>query len=535
MHGPPHAAIHAGFTHEDFSQQTEYKRVLGQCRVRLDPEDAFGNCKKLPASEAPHDFQRAGAAQHVNCRKALRQKLAMAAVAAEDMVLWSEGMGRARRCRLLPDGQMRRAFIAMIHPLPRTLRFEGRQHLFEPALEAHVAQHRPQSACAQSVTFCFQWRGVDMDGDFRKIQPTRAVSAGGIYVKFAGHCTLVFIFREILMDLRYCQNESTYVKSMDQMSGGAMIVCCGENLIDMIETPDTQGARRFTAHVGGSPYNCSRAVARLGHAAGYLGTLSTDSFGDQLLGTLTEDGVRHLGERASAPTTLAVVTVEDGTPDYRFYRDGTAERQITAEGLRACLPDETQAVHLGSIALVEGSDADAWQAMFQDAAQAGLFTSLDPNVRALIADANSELYRARLESMAAQAALIKLSDEDAAWWFSGLAPEAALRRLAALAPQAVLVLTQGPGEVLCRWAGGSFACPSAQPGTLADTVGAGDTLMAAMLVGLARIGTLSPSGLRSLDGDQLKHLIGDATRAAAITCSRTGCNPPTAQDLWGMP
>jgi fructokinase len=312
-----------------------------------------------------------------------------------------------------------------------------------------------------------------------------------------------------------------------------MIICGGENLMDLIELPGAQGARSFTAHVGGSPYNCSRAIARLGGVGGYLGTLSTDSFGDQLHNALMVDGALHLGQRSQAPTTLAVVTVEDGKPDYRFYRDGTAERQINLETLRADLPDTAVALHVGSIALIDGPDADAWQETFREAARAGLFTSLDPNVRALIADANRAGYVARLDAMATEACLIKLSDEDAVWWFPDLAPEEALSRLAGIAPQAVLILTQGPREVLCRWAGGNFRCHPSPPRSLIDTVGAGDTLMAAILVGLARMGALSPAGLGNLGADQLQTLVADATRAAAITCSRTGCNPPTAQELWG--
>lgn len=312
-----------------------------------------------------------------------------------------------------------------------------------------------------------------------------------------------------------------------------MIVCGGENLIDVIEQPGGGVPRSFTAHVGGSPYNCSRAIARLGGVVGYLGALSTDSFGVQLLAALEADGVTHLGPRSAAPTTLAMVTLEAGLPDYRFYREGTAERQITLDTLRAELAKGATALHLGSIALVEGADADAWRDAFVGAAAVGLFTSLDPNVRNLIAEPNRAGYTARLEAMAAQARLIKLSDEDAGWWFPHLTAEAALLALHALAPQAVVILTQGPAEVLCRWRGGQFSAPPPKPEVLVDTVGAGDTLMAATLVGMARRGALSPAGLDALGEAELRAILSDATRAAAITCSRTGCNPPTARELWG--
>ena len=309
-----------------------------------------------------------------------------------------------------------------------------------------------------------------------------------------------------------------------------MIICAGENLIDVIEQPVAAGARAFAAHVGGSPYNCSRAIARLGGQAGYLGAISTDSFGAQVLDTLTEDGVRFFGPRVTQPTTLAMVTVTHGQPDYRFYRGDTAERQITPETLRAALPPGMQALHMSSIALVEGPDADAWADVF---CTSDVFTSLDPNVRALIAEPNRTAYAARLERMARAAHLIRLSDEDATWWFPGLTPAGCLDRLAALAPQAVIVLTQGPGAVLCHHTAGRFEVIPPAPPVLVDTVGAGDTLMAALLVGLSKRGALSGAGLRALPLGQVRQVVSDATRAAALTCARAGCNPPHAPEVWG--
>jgi fructokinase len=63
-----------------------------------------------------------------------------------------------------------------------------------------------------------------------------------------------------------------------------------------------------------------------------------------------------------------------------------------------------------------------------------------------------------------------------------------------------------------------------------DTVGAGDSFLAAALCYLGREGLLrSESALRGLSGDSLRHCLRFANRAAAITCSRTGADPPS----WG--
>jgi fructokinase len=312
-----------------------------------------------------------------------------------------------------------------------------------------------------------------------------------------------------------------------------MIVCGGENLMDVIEEPGADGMRRFRAVAGGSPYNCARALGRLGARTGYLTPISADVFGEDLAAVLAADGVAHLGPRPEAPTSLAMVTLRDGQPDYRFYREGTAERLVTADSLAAAMPDGARALHLGSLAISAGADARAWAGLFAQAASAGRFTSLDPNIRPLLAGVEEAAYRDRLAAMTTQAALIKLSDEDLAWWMPGLTPEEGADVLAVRAPGALVLVTQGAGPVLCRGPFGGFAQEAAAVAQLADTVGAGDTLMAAMLAGLDRIGALERGALAALSEAVLRPVLADACRAAAITCGRIGCDPPRAADLWG--
>lgn len=67
-----------------------------------------------------------------------------------------------------------------------------------------------------------------------------------------------------------------------------------------------------------------------------------------------------------------------------------------------------------------------------------------------------------------------------------------------------------------------------------DTVGAGDSFMAGLISGLARLGTLGAGGrkkLNSLSEDELLIVAAYANRAGAIICSRSGANPPTPERL----
>lgn len=309
-----------------------------------------------------------------------------------------------------------------------------------------------------------------------------------------------------------------------------MILCGGENLIDFIQQPGDGPLPMFRAVPGGSPYNFTKALARQDVEVGYLTPISTDALGQRLADASTAEGVALLGGRSEAPTCLAMVTLSDGQPSYQFYREGTADRDITLPRLRAAMPEDAQALHLGSMAVAGGPDAYVWESLFKGARDAGLLTTFDPNIRPLIMGRYDD-YRPRLARMLAIADVIKMSDEDLSW----IAPETALEDAAEAifthARPAILIVTKG-GEGAVGWSqAGKVAVPAAPVPELVDTVGAGDTFMATLLGGLARRRALSRPRAEELDLDQVEGLMAEAARAAAITCGREGCDPPRLADL----
>jgi fructokinase len=63
-----------------------------------------------------------------------------------------------------------------------------------------------------------------------------------------------------------------------------------------------------------------------------------------------------------------------------------------------------------------------------------------------------------------------------------------------------------------------------------DTVGAGDSFMAALIAGLHTRGLLGAVRLEGLDDKSLREVVDYAVKAAAITCTRHGADPPTAAE-----
>ena len=307
-----------------------------------------------------------------------------------------------------------------------------------------------------------------------------------------------------------------------------MLFVGGENLIDLVQLDQQDGLPLYQAIPGGSPFNLAIAAGRQGLQTGYLTPISTDKSGDLLAARLDQAGVVLAGGRHPAPSSLAMVTLTKGVPSYSFYRDGTAERQISEDRLTAALTTDARLFHIGSLALAGGADADVWEALSARCKQAGIAVSLDPNVRAgLIADPDS--YRARLARMMQLADIIKLSDEDLTWIYPDQSEQDALAQLVKDSGASVLVLTRGENGASLFHDGQWHDEPVAPMDELKDTVGAGDTFMATMLVWLVQnraIGQLAGLSL----GDKLA-MVRRAAQAAAINCSRQGCNPPFADEL----
>ena len=180
----------------------------------------------------------------------------------------------------------------------------------------------------------------------------------------------------------------------------------------------------------------------------------------------------------------------------------------------------------GTCSLVLEPGASAYEELLRTAAAQGVFTALDPNIRAgLIPDADA--YRARFKSWLPSVSLLKLSEEDALWL--GGTPQEWL----AAGPSAVVITHGGDGLTVFTRDGSALPVPGEKVDVV-DTIGAGDTVNAALLHGLAALDALSPEALAALGVQDWTRLLRFAARAAAITCSRAGAEPPYASEVGAL-
>jgi fructokinase len=302
-----------------------------------------------------------------------------------------------------------------------------------------------------------------------------------------------------------------------------VIVVGGEALLDLVEE---RGEVR--AVPGGGPFNTAIALGRLGVPVAYLGTLSHDDFGGVLTRLLVGAGVdMSLVRWSDAPTPLAVVHRDGGGGNtYTFDLAGTSFTDLPLDALPT-LPDDVSAIHVGTLSLAIDPPAATYEALL--ASEVGRLTIvLDPNVRpAVFGDQTS--YCVRFERMAGLATIVKLSEDDAAWIYPELEVEQVLERILALGPR-VVALTMGTAGAVAASLDG-FARVPAVPVTVVDTVGAGDSFGAALLAALAERGALELDAMRTLDNSLLEAAVGYAVTAAAITCTRTGADPPSRGEI----
>jgi fructokinase len=307
-----------------------------------------------------------------------------------------------------------------------------------------------------------------------------------------------------------------------------MILSCGEALIDMLPRTATTGEPAFAPYAGGAVFNTAIALGRLGVPAGFFSGVSTDMLGEILADALAASKVdtRYLA-RSGRPTTVAFVKLVNGQATYAFYDENTAGLMLSQADLPN-LPAEVGTLFFGGISLVNDPAASTYEAL-QARESATRVTMIDPNIRPGFIAGKEGPYRARIDRMIARADIVKLSDEDLHWLMGPGAVEPLARALLAKGPKLVFITEGAEGARAITARQNRFV--AAQKVTVADTVGAGDTFNAGALAALHAAGALTKARLAALSDAELDAALTLGTRAAAVTVSRPGANPPWRHEL----
>ncbi|MDJ0459428.1 carbohydrate kinase [Arthrobacter sp. NQ7] len=306
-----------------------------------------------------------------------------------------------------------------------------------------------------------------------------------------------------------------------------MLTVIGEGLVDVV-----QRASGIEAHVGGSPLNVAVGLARLDHPVQFIGRYGRDAYGDSVAAHLRSSSVMLPVPPDDLPTSVATALIDDdGAATYTF--DLTWELPGMADRLGFMLQGTTL-LHTGSIATMLMPGATEVLAAVEYAHPSATI-SFDPNCRPSIVT-DVDFARRQAEKFVTLSDVVKASDEDLAWLYPGQDVLDSARNWLALGGEegpALVVVTRGADGPwgVCRTGEAKVAAPRVE---VADTVGAGDSFMAALLSGLVDReldGAQNRQELRELPAEGLAELLAHAAKAAAVTVSRPGANPPTRAEL----
>lgn len=295
------------------------------------------------------------------------------------------------------------------------------------------------------------------------------------------------------------------------------VLVVGEALVDIVHRADGS----IDESPGGSPANVALALGRLGRGPRLLTSIGDDVHGRAVREWLEASDVSVQGQPAARTSTALARLDAHGAATYEFDLDWPIE----SEGIELA-----DALHVGSIAATLEPGATA-VADLVDRHRGRALITYDPNIRPSLID-DPDSVRSRVLSLIAQANVVKASDEDIAWLHRGEDVADIARRWSRSGP-ALVVVTTGSAGSLAVAPSFELRVPAMQVDVV-DTVGAGDTFMAALIDGLlgeTAFGSGARSALESLGEEQLFALLYRSARAAAVTVSRPGADPPVRSDL----
>ena len=298
----------------------------------------------------------------------------------------------------------------------------------------------------------------------------------------------------------------------------AQVWVAGEVLIDLIPNGNTS-----KPIVGGGPANTAKALARVGVDTQFIDGISTDDYGLMIKDELLTSGIKlDYVKYSDKPTCLAKVSLnEKGSASYEFVIEGTATFDFSQHWLPNPAQLKPSLLYTGTLATIIEPGASELFTWAQSVAKSAPIV-FDPNIRAAVMD-DRKIYLSQVERWVAISSAVKVSQEDLSWLYPSLDIDQIVDNWFTLG--ALLVVVTFGDQGLAAYRLGEKIKVDAIKVKVVDSVGAGDT------VGAILVEAIVKDGLASLSGRSLEMMLKRAAKAAAITVSRAGANPPTGEEI----
>ncbi|MCS4485223.1 carbohydrate kinase [Gleimia sp. 6138-11-ORH1] len=300
----------------------------------------------------------------------------------------------------------------------------------------------------------------------------------------------------------------------------ARALILGEALIDIV-IPPTGEIKEIP---GGSPANVALTLGRLNREVQLVTWLGKDERGNAINNHLKASQVDIHPDSFNAPrTSTAQATLnEAGAASYQF--------DLQWELPTPLLDNSILVAHSGSIATTLEPGGTQVLETLKNVRKYATIT-YDPNARPSIMG-DPEIAYEKVIELVKTADVIKVSDEDIDWFTAG-APFPQIAREWCNLGASLVIVTRGEKGSSAYGKFGSIDYP-AQKVTVADTVGAGDSFMGAVidaLWSLNLLGAAKREDLQNITKEQVDFVMKRAAQVSAVTVSRSGANPPWLKEL----
>jgi fructokinase len=286
------------------------------------------------------------------------------------------------------------------------------------------------------------------------------------------------------------------------------IYAVGETILDII----FKGGEPQTAKPGGSSFNASITLGRLGAPITFISEMGADRVGDLIQEFMEQNGVDASRvsrfEEGQSAIALAFLN-EQSDAEYQFYKDYPHQR------LAVDFPEfhADDLLMFGSFYALNPGIRPRVKELLDQAHAAGATIVYDPNFRSTHNPERKQLIP-HIEENMAYATLLRASDEDLFNIFKAETPDEAWEKVGQHCD--ALIYTANAKGVHLRTASQTFHMEVERIEPI-STIGAGDTFNAGLLFGIWKK-RYKKDQIGSLDRSQWEELIATAIRFSREVC-----------------
>ena len=292
-----------------------------------------------------------------------------------------------------------------------------------------------------------------------------------------------------------------------------------------------RGEPEYTPHVGGSNFNSSIALGRLGSNSYYFGAISNDSYGELIEDCLRGSNVKEdFIIKTNRPTTLAYADVVDGIAEYTFVDEHSAGRMLDQTSLKPFVKRviKAKALLVGGISLQAEPCGSSWQWLIEQVS-GHLPIYLDVNIRPDFIE-NKRSYFDRFVRLTSKVDIVKISEDDYRYLYGAQDFNKVSKDWLNNGVKLVIFTLGAEGSKVI-YDNGKEVFAKSKKVDVVDTIAAGDAFNAGFLLSLDEQGLLDRESLDIISDTQLEKALTFANKVASFTITKKGANPPWLDEI----